>query len=184
MKTARSKIALLVPALMALMLAVTNLWALEPGPDGYYQTGEGIRVKTFAFIDVNVYRITHSIKQLPGTKSKQALIDADVDKKFVLTLMRDVDLEKMQNALKDSLALNGYKNKANVDKFLGAMTKELKENSRVTISYSAEKKATTIKLDGGTATVEGVDFMKGVWSIWFGKIDQPKLTEQLMSKLP
>ncbi|AKT43278.1 chalcone isomerase family protein [Chondromyces crocatus] len=185
MKTVRNKLALLVPALTALLLAVTNLWALDPGADGYYKTGEGIREKSIAFISVNVYRISHHIKELPSAKSKQALIDADVDKKFVLTLMRDVDREKMQNALKDSLALNGYTNKANIDKFLGAMTNELKEKSHVTFSYSAEKKATTIKVDGGgTATVAGVDFMKGIWSIWFGKIDQPKLTEQLMSKLP
>ena len=29
-----------------------------------------------------------------------------------------------------------------------------------------------------------VDFMQAVWSIWFGKIDQPKLGDQLISKLP
>jgi hypothetical protein len=33
-------------------------------------------------------------------------------------------------------------------------------------------------------TVDGVDFMKAVWSIWLGKIDQPKLGDQLISQLP
>ena len=185
MKNAKTKLALLVPTLLAFVLAVTNLWALEAGPDGYYKTGEGVREKTFAFVGVDVYRITHSMKQLPATKSKQAVIDMDVDKKFVLTLLRDVDREKMQTALKDALALNGYTDKAKIDKWLAAMTVDLKEKTRATITYSAERKATTLALQGGgTATVEGVDFMKAVWSIWFGKIDQPKLSAELISRLP
>jgi hypothetical protein len=36
----------------------------------------------------------------------------------------------------------------------------------------------------GAASVDGVDFMKAVWSIWFGKIDQPSLGDQLISRIP
>lgn len=35
----------------------------------------------------------------------------------------------------------------------------------------------------GSATIGGVDFMKAVWSLWFGKIDQPRLGDDLMSKM-
>jgi len=36
---------------------------------------------------------------------------------------------------------------------------------------------------GGTATIPGVDFMKAVWSIWFGKIDQPALGDALIRNI-
>ena len=39
-------------------------------------------------------------------------------------------------------------------------------------------------LASGSAMVEGVDFMRATWSIWFGKIDQAKLGDQLISKIP
>jgi hypothetical protein len=52
------------------------------------------------------------------------------------------------------------------------------------ISYSATAKNVTIWVQGaGSATIAGADFMKAVWSIWLGKIDQPSMGDQLISKL-
>jgi hypothetical protein len=185
MKLARTKISIFLTVLAALALAVTNLWALEPGADGYYKTGEGIRVKTVVLVDVNVYRITHYMKQLPASKSKRAVIDMDTDKKFAWTMMRDVDNEKIQGALKDAFAMNGYTDQAKISKFTGAFSGELKENARVTIAYSSDKKSVSVTVGGGrSATIEGVEFMKAVWSIWLGKIDQSKLGVQLIGALP
>ena len=36
----------------------------------------------------------------------------------------------------------------------------------------------------GNVTVPGVDFMRGVSSIWFGKINQPELGDALISRIP
>jgi hypothetical protein len=68
---------------------------------------------------------------------------------------------------------------------VGAFNKdEVKENSAVVISYNAGNKTTTIWVqNGGSASVAGADFMKAVWSIWFGKIDQPAMGDQLISLL-
>ena len=61
----------------------------------------------------------------------------------------------------------------------------MKEKSSVVITYNATAKTTTIWMQGmGSATIPGVDFMKAVWSLWFGNIDQPKLGDQLISKMP
>jgi hypothetical protein len=183
MRISRSK-ALMLTVLGALLLAVSGAWALEPGADGYYHTGSGVRVKSVAFVDVKVYSISHFTKKLPDGKSKRAVIDVDADKKLVWKMLRDVDAEKIQGALRDAFAMNGYADGGKIGKFLGAFSKELKETSAVTIVYNAEKKTTTVTVQGGgSATVEGVDFMKGVWSIWFGKIDQPKLGDAMISKL-
>lgn len=183
MMIARGK-ALCLAALAVVMLAVTSAFAIEPGPDGYYFTGAGTRVKTVAFVDIDVYKISHFMKALPPAKSKRAVIDIDTDKKIVWKMLRDVDAERIQKTLKEAFAANGYGDGGKIGKFVGAFSSELKNGQAVTIAYSAEKKAVTVKVDGGgTATIEGVDFMKGVWSIWFGTIDQPKLGDAMISKL-
>ncbi len=165
--------------------AAAFLAAGSSSADDWTHTGTGIRVKTVAIVDVKVYEISHYMKSPPATKSKQAVIDADVGKKFAWKMLRDVDKEKIQNALKDAFAMNGYSDAGKIGAFLGAFSGDLKENAKVSIVYDADKKETTVKVDGGgSATVAGVDFMKGVWSIWFGKIDQPKLGDALISKLP
>lgn len=152
--------------------------------DDYIFTGKGIRVKTVLIVDVNVYEISHFMTQRPAEKSKRAVIDADVSKKFECKMLRDLDGEKLKTALKDAYAMNGYTDQAKIGTILRAFTGDLKEGQKFSIKYDASKKSTTFAVDGkGSVTVDGVDFMKGTWSIWFGKIDQPKLGDALISKL-
>jgi len=179
MVLARTRLPVFLAALAAALLAVTFAFA-----DDWTLTGSGVRVKTIAIVDVKVYAISHYMKQLPPTKSKQAVIDMDTGKKFVWTMKRDVDQDKIQNALKDAFAMNGYGDAGKIGQFTGAFKAELKEKASVSIVYDADKKETTVSTGSGSATVGGVEFMKAVWSIWFGKIDQPKLGDQLLSKLP
>lgn len=179
MQLARTRLPIFLAALVAALLAVTGAFA-----DDWKLTGSGVRVKKVAIVNVDVYAISHYMKEPPATKSKQAVIDAETGKKFVWSMKRDVDKEKIQNALKDAFAMNGYGDAGKIGQFIGAFSGDLKEKAGVTIVYDADKKATTVKVDGGgSATVGGVDFMKAVWSIWFGKIDQPSLGDQLISKL-
>ena len=173
--------------LAAVAAAFLMLAALTTGlarADDWTLTGSGVRVKKVAIIDVNVYAISHYMKQLPPSKSKQAVIDMDTGKKFVWTMKRDVDNEKIQKALTDAFAMNGYSDAGKIAQFTGAFKGELKEKSSVSIVYDADKKETSVSTGSGSATVGGVDFMKAVWSIWFGKIDQPNLGDQLISKIP
>jgi len=179
MHLVRTKAPVIFAVLAALLLAVTSLSA-----DDYKLTGTAIRVKTVAFIDVNVYQISHYMKAFPATKSKQGVIDLETDKKFSWTMKRDVDHEKIIKALKDAYDMNGYKNNIKIGRFIAAFKSELKEKSNVTIVYNADKKETTVTTGSGSAMVEGVDFMRATWSIWFGKIDQAKLGDQLISKIP
>jgi hypothetical protein len=179
MQLRRRQLPLFLSVLAALFLFGLGAVADE----GWRETGSGTRVKTVVFVDVNVYRISHFVKGEVADKSKAGVIKADVDKKFVWKMMRDVDKEKVQQTARDAFALNGYTNKANIDKYVGAFS-DLKENAKITITYDSSKKSTTISVGGGgTATIEGVDFMHAVWSVWFGKIDQPKLGDQLIAKL-
>jgi hypothetical protein len=153
--------------------------------DGMIHTGSSVRSKSYGFVNVNVYAIRHDMKERPASKSKQAVIDADVDKKFTWTMLRTVDSDKIQTALKEAFAKNGFGDGGRIGQFVGAFNQpELKEKSAVVISYNAGAKTTTIWVqNAGTATVAGQDFMKAVWSIWFGKIDQPSMGDQLISNL-
>jgi hypothetical protein len=183
MKLFRTKAPALLIAVAAFVVALSS-WALEPNADGWFHTGSGVRVKTVVLVDVKVYEINHFMKKLPDSKSKRAVIDLDAEKKITWKMLRDVDAEKIQTALRDAFKMNGYSDAGKINAFLGAFKSELKENAKVTISYNSEKKTTTVNVaGGGSATVEGVDFMKGVWSIWFGQIDQPKLGDAMISKL-
>ncbi len=169
--------------LLAMITSVASAWALEPGSDGWYHTGDATRVKTV--FKVSVYDIGHDMKCLPPAKTKQAVIDTDCDKKFTWVMRRDVDAEKIRDALSEAYAMNGYKDSAKIAPFLAALNRELKEKTKVIISYNAATKTTSIAVGGGggNASVAGVDFMRATWSIWFGKIEQVGLGEALISKL-
>jgi len=171
-------------ALAALFTLATNArlaWALDRGADGWFHTGDGVRVKKVLFINVNVYSIGHDMKELPPAKSKQAVIDLDVDKRFVWRMLRDVPHEKIQKASSEAFAINGYTDQSKIGPYVGAFSNDMQSGQAVTITYNATTKAVTIAVQGGgTATIPGVDFMKAVWSIWFGKIDQPSLGDALI----
>jgi len=185
--TRRSVVQLALGCLLAaltLVATVPGAWALDRGADGWFHTGDGIRVKKVVFVNVNVYSIGHDMKELPPTKSKQAVIDMDADKRFVWRMMRDVPHEKIQNALTEAFAMNGYTDQSKIGPYVGAFSGDLKENAAITIAYNSTTKAVTVTVQGGgSATIPGVDFMKAVWSIWFGKIDQPALGDALIRNL-
>ncbi|HEV8324345.1 MAG TPA: chalcone isomerase family protein [Myxococcota bacterium] len=179
-------LALCAAVALAAAAAVPPAWALDRGADGFYHTGSGIRVKTVAFINVNVYEIHHYMKELPPAKTKAAVIDMDVDKKIGFKMLRDVDTDKIKNAFREGYERNGYTNTAKIDKLLSAFSgDEMTEGHWTSIVYSAATKKTTVTVQGGgTATVDGIDFMKGTWSIWLGKFDQPKLGDALIGLIP
>jgi hypothetical protein len=171
--------------LASALLALTVTAAPSAFADPMIYTGDAVRTKSVGPFTAKVYSIRHDMKEKPETKSKQAVIDADVDKKFTWRMLRDVDSKKIQKALTEALQLNGFNDAGRTGQFVGAFNKEeVKENSAVVISYSAAAKSVTIWVQGaGSATIAGNDFMKAVWSIWLGKIDQPSMGDQLISKL-
>lgn len=168
------------------LLATAVPHAAEPARDaqGFIKTGEGVRKKKVAIVNVDVYRIAHYMKELPPQRTKAAVANFNTEKKLVWTMLRDVDHERIVSTLRDAYALNGYPDKAKVERFVSAFSGELKKGSTVTIHYDPAKTTTRVQVGGGgTAAVEGADFMRGTWAIWFGKIDQPSLGDDLISAI-
>jgi hypothetical protein len=171
-------------ALAVSLLTSAPSLALERGAGGYFHTGDSIRKKSLIIGSVDVYAIGHDMKELPRTKSKQAVIDLDAGKRFTWRMLRDVPAEKIQSALSEAYTKNGYGDAAKVARLLSVLDTELKEKQLVTITYDAKPRTTTLQVDGGrSVSVSGVDFMKATWAIWFGKIDQASLGDELISKI-
>ena len=180
----KPRIALFFSMIVALFVTL-GVHERSASADGMVHTGDAVRTKSVGPFTAKVYAIRHDMKEKPPSKSKQAVIDADVDKKFTWKMLRDVDSPKIKKALEDALHMNGFNDGGKIGQFVGAFNKdEVKENSAVVISYNAANKTTTIWVqNGGSASIAGADFMKAVWSIWFGKIDQPSMGDQLISLL-
>jgi len=157
----------LVLLILTVLTVAGTASALQPNAEGWYHTGDAVRQKTVVFVTANVYSIGHDMKCVVP-KSKQAVIDADCDKRFTWTMMRDVDKGKIVNAMREAFQLNGYNDQNKINAALAA--------------FSADT-TTFWEQNGGTATVAGVDFMKATWSIWLGKIDPPSLGDKLIANL-
>ncbi len=170
----------------------TSIW-LVPGDasavareaNGYYLTGTGVRQKEVALFSVDVYVISHYMRDLPSTKSKGAVIAADVDKMFALRMLRELSAEQIQAALRKSFAENGYDDQAKIDAFVAAVGRPLPKGSSITIRYDAATKTTTASAKGNRPiSIPGVEFMRATWSIWLGRIDQDGLGDALISRIP
>ncbi len=112
------------------------------------------------------------------------MIDADVGKKFVWSMLRDVDKDKIVDALKEAFAKNGYSDQGKIGKFIPARSATSRRTARSPSSTTKAARTRPSPCKGsGSATINGVDFMKGVWSIWFGSIDQKSLGDQLISAI-
>ena len=159
--------------------------ALEREASGYYLTGNAVRQKKLGPFRVDVYAISHFMRDLPPLRSKPAVIAMDTDKAFTWRLLRSLEAKQIRDALSEAYAMNGYTDTAKISLFLNAFTAPLPEGTTVQIRYASATKTTTLGVaGGGTASVPGVDFMHGTWSIWFGKIDQSDLGDQLIRRIP
>ncbi len=175
------KLSRILGVAVAVLACATFARAVEYLPGGYIKTGDGTRVKKVAMMKVQVYDITHSMKQVPSPLTPEAVIDADVDKKFDWVMLRGVDAKKLEETMRDAYHKNGFNDDAKINQFLAPFRGGLSEGAQVQIYYDAPTKTTTMVTPNGRATIPGTDFMKATWRIWFGNIDQPDLTRSLLN---
>jgi hypothetical protein len=153
--------------------------------NGYYLTGTGVRQKEVALFNVDVYVISHYMRDLPSTKTKGAVIAADVDKMFALRMLRELSAEQIRDALRKSFAENGYHDQTKINAFVAAVAKPMPKGATITIRYDAATKITTASAKGNPPiSIPGVDFMRATWSIWLGRIDQDDLGDALIERIP
>lgn len=175
-----------VLSLFAAVALAPSLHAAPPRSGEYFLTGEAVRTKSIAFLDFDVYRVQSWVKELPSTASKQALIDLAADKKIELTMLRDLSVSKIVSALEKALDNCAYTDQVKIAAMMKLFTKDLEEGDKILIAYDASNRTTSLVLPGRPrSTLEGEDFMKGVWCIWAGVgiDDQPEISDQLIANL-
>lgn len=171
--------------LLAALTVTTSALADPPAPPGFVHTGTGTRVRSRAWVDVKLYDISHFMRTLPEKKTRQAVIESHCDKRFVLKFRMDVPADTAKDTLRAGFERNGFTDKDKIERFLSAFgTDGVKDGTRVVIHFDADADATSMTVGSLPAqTIAGVEFMRAVWSLWLGRSDQPKLGEQLVSRL-
>ena len=99
-------------------------------------------------------------------------------------MRRDVNADMLRNGLREGYRRNGYEDSDRIDRFLAALTGTLPKGGVMWIVYdSREKKTRLIVADGSTTVIEGSEFMRATWSIWFRKSKPADLGDALIGNL-
>jgi hypothetical protein len=179
----------LLPSLLAIAALLAGLdrecaAELEKTEDGQYITGTAVRTKRVLFVDVEVYRAIHSIKELPASPTKQGVVEADSDKRMAITMLRNVDLHRIIEGIEEGYRRNNWKEMKKVKQLFSILTGHLSAGDTFWVEYDAEAETTTaIEKNGRRSSVEGRDFMIATWSAWFYKIDSPGFSNRLVKDL-
>ena len=157
---------------------------LAKGEDGFYVTGAATRTKRVLFMTVEVYRATHAMKEIPDPTTTDAVAEANVDKKMTIRFLRNVDLQKIIDGIKEGYRRNGWNEMEKVEELFSILKGDLRKNDVFSVEYQAENETLiAIGGDGRTSSVAGRDFMVATWSAWFKKIDSPGFSERLIANL-
>jgi hypothetical protein len=156
----------------------------QASPTGYYVTGQTKRTGP----DGVNYVVLHEMKARTA-KDPVSAKNADVSKRFLITLLSEVPCAKLNETFRLGLARNnqmgGAASQARFATLAAACPSgSVKARAQVVLAYQAETKRTTLWVEGkGTATLQGVDNMRALWSIWLGAVENEKTDTNLVSKM-
>lgn len=149
--------------------------------------GAGLRFKKVAFIKAKVYvGELFAVDPAKVKKSADEALASIADQKAIalrMTFLRDVDGEKVSGGFKEALEVNKIAlDDVNVKAFLEAVKKGGEAKDKKTLVVVGEKLAggkeviTYENAAGGVVSIEGGEgWVRKIFSIWFGKIDDSGL---------
>ncbi|HVY46769.1 MAG TPA: chalcone isomerase family protein [Minicystis sp.] len=172
-------------AVVAGLSTSASAWAARAAsPDGWFHTGDGVMKTSVAFLKVDVFAVGHDMKCLPEHRSKADVIAIECDKRLTWRMLRDVDRDDIQDALRKAYKNVAYHDSGRIARVLAAFSHDLKEGAVVTISYDAENHRTTFyEAHHGHVDVDGTPFMRATWSILFANADAEELGDELIRRL-
>lgn len=144
-------------------------------------TGAGLREKMF----VNVYAIASYRDASARIIGTVGLIRADVAKRLVLRMERDVDGDAMYEALEESIFKNGGKGKfkGELSKFKAYFLKNNAKEGKDIIFDHIPGQGLSCKIGGAAPLViKNLDFAKTTWKIWFGNEPADKGVKKRLAK--
>lgn len=139
--------------------------ASSPGPSGYFQTGSHVH-RTGGAHD---FTVVHDIKELPAQRTAGALVEADVEKRFVVYVLGDVPCSTLTNMLEAGAIREGMSGATAAGIVHACPSGSLKRGTRAVVAYDPATKTTSISAEGrGTASFQGLPAMRQIWGVWLG----------------
>ncbi len=131
--------------------------------------GMGVRKKFFFKIYVGGLYMEH-----PAHKPKRVIGDLGIKRVVMHFLYKEVSAKKMREAWTDDFKANLDERfntlKPKIDTFNGFFTKPIRRGDEVWVTYLPGK-GTQVIIGGKEAgIIPGIDFMKAVFSVWFGEM--------------
>ncbi len=138
----------------------------------YVATGVALREKTF--LKVDVYTIVSYMKtgSALGADKAAGLLNLDAPKMLQMDLTRGFSNSKLKGAFSDVIEDN-YDDlspfQSDMDTFLGYFTADAEEGDRLIFSYIPGAGLTTSLNGKDLGTIKNIEFMKALWTVWFGE---------------
>ncbi len=172
-------------ALLLLLIAIplTALAITEPDTETFYEdamtvngtdmvvTGVALREKTFMKVDV--YTIVSYVKKGVSLGEDKAtdLLNLEEPKMLQMDLTRGFSNEKLKKAFSEVIEEN-YEDmsafQSDMDTFLGYFTADAEDGDKLVFGYCPAEGLTTFLNGKEMGVITNVDFMKALWTVWFG----------------
>lgn len=136
-------------------------------------TGVGLREKTVMKVDI--YTIVSYVAQgvtLGGKDPGEALCDLRQPKRLQMDLRRSFSREKLINAFIEVIEKNIKDTSsfaADMEEFKGYFTRDAQDKDVIVFSYDPAVGLTTTLNGEVTGVIENFDFVRALWTVWFGK---------------
>jgi hypothetical protein len=147
------------------------------GEAGYTLVGTGVALREKTFLKVDVYVIASYVcskAKFEGDQKQKAadLLALDGNKRLIMDLTRGFSAEKLKGAFSEVIEKNYDDMSAfqeDMDTFLGYFTKDAEDGDNLVFDYQPQVGLTTI-LNGDTlGVIKNFEFVKALWTVWFGE---------------
>ena len=150
-------------------------------------TGVALREKTFMKVDAYLIVGYVDASATLSDDKAEAFIELVAPKRIQMDLTRGFSADKLKNSFSESIEKN-FEDlsafQADMDLFLAYFTADAQEGDKLIFDFCPAKGLST-ELNGETlGTIENVEFMKALWSVWFGKEPVNKgMKEKLLANI-
>ena len=138
----------------------------------FVATGVALREKTF--LKVDVYTIVSYIQKgaILGEDKAAGLLNLNKPKMLQMDLTRGFSSDKLKKSFSEVIEDN-YDDlsafQSDMDIFLAYFSADPEEGDRLIFSYSPDSGLTTNLNGTDLGTIQNVEFMKALWTVWFGE---------------
>ena len=146
------------------------------GDAAYTLVGSGVALREKTFLKVDVYVIASYVcsKATFGKDKAAEVKDLDGNKRLVMDLTRGFSAEKLKNAFAEVIEKN-YDDmsafQSDMDLFLAYFTKDAEDGDNIVFDYQPQVGLTTILNGENKGVIQNFEFVKALWTVWFG--DKP-----------